>query len=108
MSTVDSIFSIIIFHICMSLFESTLLSFCNPQSKFDLPTLGQGSRERYNAINLYIYIYILYIMYIYIYTGLFHVQVYADKFLGWRRQMSRDCNTCSMWRDGDVSHATPV
>ena len=28
MSTVDSICSIVIFHICMSLFESTLLSFC--------------------------------------------------------------------------------
>ena len=38
MSTVDSTFSIVIFHICMSLFESTSLSFCKPQSKLDLPT----------------------------------------------------------------------
>ena len=38
-----------ILHICMSLFESTLLSFCNPQSKLHLPTLRQGSRERKNA-----------------------------------------------------------
>ena len=29
----------------MSLFESTLLSFCKRQSKLDLPTLRQGSRE---------------------------------------------------------------
>ena len=40
---------IVIFHICMSLFESTLLSFCKPQSKLDLLTLRQGSRERKNA-----------------------------------------------------------
>ena len=33
----------------MSLFESTLLSFCKPQSKFDLPTLHHGSRERKNS-----------------------------------------------------------
>ena len=39
MSTVDSIFRIVIFHICMSLFESTLISLCKPQSKLDLPTL---------------------------------------------------------------------
>ena len=44
--TVDSIFSMVILHICMSLLESTLLSFCKPQSKLDLPTLRQGSRER--------------------------------------------------------------
>ena len=43
------IYSIVIFHICMSLFESTLLSFSKPQSKLDLPTLRQGSRERKNA-----------------------------------------------------------
>ena len=43
------IYSIAIFIICMSLFESTLLSFCKPQSKLDLPTLHQGSRERKNA-----------------------------------------------------------
>ena len=30
MSTVDSIFSIVIFHVRMSLFQSTLLSFCKP------------------------------------------------------------------------------
>ena len=36
-------------HICMSLLESTLLSSCNPQSKFDLPTLRQDSREEKNA-----------------------------------------------------------
>ena len=41
--------SIVIFHICMSLFESTLLGFCKPQSKLDLPTLRQSSRERKNA-----------------------------------------------------------
>ena len=70
MSTVDSICSIVIFHICMSLFESILLSFCKPQSKFDLPTLRQGSRERKNAteqtknmtrariyVHIYMYIY---------------------------------------------------
>ena len=33
----------------MSLFESTLLSFCIPQSKLDLPTLRHVSRERKNA-----------------------------------------------------------
>ena len=49
MSTVDSVFSMIIFHICMSLFQSTLLSFCKPQSKLVLPTLRQGSREKKNA-----------------------------------------------------------
>ena len=38
MSTVDSTFNIIISHICMLLFESTLLSFCKQQSKLDLPT----------------------------------------------------------------------
>ena len=40
---------IVIFQICMSLFESILLSFCKAQSKLDLPTLRQGSRERKNA-----------------------------------------------------------
>ena len=46
MTTVDSISSIVIFHMCMSLFESTLLSFCKPQSKSDLPTdLGSNSSE---------------------------------------------------------------
>ena len=49
MSTVDSIFRIVIFHICMSLFESTLLSLCKPQSKLDIPTLRKGSRERKSA-----------------------------------------------------------
>ena len=44
-------YSIVIFHICMSLFESTLLSYCKPQSKFDQPTLCQGSRERKNSTN---------------------------------------------------------
>ena len=34
----------------MSLFESTLLCFCKPQSKLNLPTLHQGSRERKNAM----------------------------------------------------------
>ena len=43
------IYIIVIFHICMSLFESTLLSYCKPQSKLDLPTLRQGSRELKNA-----------------------------------------------------------
>ena len=33
----------------MSLFESKLLSYCKPQSKLDIPTLRQGSRERENA-----------------------------------------------------------
>ena len=50
MSTVDSIFSIIILHICMSLFESTLISLRTPQSKLDLPTLRKSSRERKNAM----------------------------------------------------------
>ena len=45
MPAVDSVFSIVIFNISMSLFDSTLLSFCKPQSKLDLPTLRQGSRE---------------------------------------------------------------
>ena len=49
MSTVDSIFSIVIFYICISLYESTLLSYCNPKSKLDLPTLREGSREGKNA-----------------------------------------------------------
>ena len=68
MSTVDYIFSIVIFHICMSLFESTLLCFCTPHSKLDLPTLHHGSRDRKNAIEQIkymtlarIYIYILYV-----------------------------------------------
>ena len=52
MSTVDSIISIVIFHIFMSLFESTLLSFCKPQSKFDLPTIRQDSIEKKNAKEL--------------------------------------------------------
>ena len=47
------IYSIVILNICVSLFESTLLSFCKPQSKLDLLTLRQGSREGKNA---YIYI----------------------------------------------------
>ena len=51
MSTVDSIFSMVIINNCMSLFESTLLSFCKPHSKLDLPSRRHGSRER-----LYIYI----------------------------------------------------
>ena len=50
MSTVDSIVSIVIFHICLSLFQSTLLNFCKPQSRLDLPMLCQGSRE-----SMYIY-----------------------------------------------------
>ena len=33
----------------MSLFESTLLSFCIPQSKLDISTLCQGSRKIKNA-----------------------------------------------------------
>ena len=43
------IYSIVIFHKCISLFESTLLSFCKPQSKLDVPTLHQSSRELKNA-----------------------------------------------------------
>ena len=49
MSTVDSIFSIVILHICMSLFESTMISLCTPLSKLDLHTLRKGSRERKSA-----------------------------------------------------------
>ena len=45
------IYSIVIFYICMPLFELTLLSFCKPQSKFGLPTLRQGRRERKKATN---------------------------------------------------------
>ena len=48
MSTIDSIFSIVIFHICMSLFESTLLNFCKPQSKLD-----QVDEIKCNAINTF-------------------------------------------------------
>ena len=67
------IHSIVIFHICMSLFESTLLSFCKPQSNLDLPTLRQGSRERKKATEQikiwhllgYIYRIYIYIWYIY-------------------------------------------
>ena len=40
MSTVDSIFSIVIFHICMLLFEATLLSFCKPESYICMYDLG--------------------------------------------------------------------
>ena len=50
MSTVDSIFGIVTFFAnCLSSFESTLWNFCKPLSKFDLPKLRQGSRERKNA-----------------------------------------------------------
>ena len=50
MSTVDSIFSIVILHICMSFFLINIVEFfCKPQSKLDLPTLRLGSRERKNA-----------------------------------------------------------
>ena len=40
---------IVIFCICLLLFHSTLLTFCKPQSKLDLPAHRQGSRERKNA-----------------------------------------------------------
>ena len=43
------IYVIVIFIISMSLFESTLFSFCKLKSKLDLPTLRQGSSERKNA-----------------------------------------------------------
>ena len=42
--------SIVIFHICMSLLESTSKRFFRkPNSKLDLPTFRQGSGERKNA-----------------------------------------------------------
>ena len=72
MSAVDSIFSIVILHICMSLFESTLLIFCKLQSKLDLPNRRQGSRERSNfdwgLQKLSIYIFHCMLKYIYFYT----------------------------------------
>ena len=75
----------------MSLFESTLLSFCKPQSiavKLDLPTLRHRSRERKNAteqvknmtlariciLSLLIYIY----MYIYARGGHMQCQCLTD------------------------------
>ena len=70
-------YGIVIFHICMSLFESTLLSFCKPQSKLDLPTLRQGSRERKNATEqiknmtharTYMYMHTCMCIHMYVYT----------------------------------------
>ena len=80
MSTVDSIFRIEIFHICMSLFESTLMSFCKPQLKLDLLKLHQGSRER-EKYNMYAYIYIYlhiyeYIFYLYIICIYIYIYIY--------------------------------
>ena len=43
------IYGIAIFHMCMPLFESTLLSFCKTQSKLEQKKLRWGSRERKNA-----------------------------------------------------------
>ena len=50
------IYSIVIFHICMSLFESTLLSFCKPQYKntYIYKTMFCSS---YIYIHIHIYIY---------------------------------------------------
>ena len=56
----------------MSLFESTFLNVCKPQSKLDLPTLHQSSRERKNATN-YIYIYM------YIYTYIMYIPLHTDE-----------------------------
>ena len=44
-----NLFSIVFLDISMPLLESLLLSFIATQSKLDLPTLRQGSRERKNA-----------------------------------------------------------
>ena len=41
-----TIFSIVIFHICMSIFQSTLLNVCKPQSKLEHRMLRQCSREK--------------------------------------------------------------
>ena len=59
------LYRMVIFNICMSLFESTLFSFCKLQGKLDIPTLRQGSKEGKNAksqinnmtitTNIYIY-----------------------------------------------------
>ena len=65
----------------MSLFESTLLSFYRPQSKLDLPTLRQGSRERKketeqikNMTLAWIFSYVCIISYVYI-----CIYIYGEK-----------------------------
>ena len=59
MSTVDSIFSTVIFHICMSLFESTMLIQITTYMNEKITIL-------YIETDMYIYIYI-YVLYIYMY-----------------------------------------
>ena len=49
LTTITILLLIVIFHISVSLFQSTLLSFCKPQSKLDNSTLRHGSRESKNA-----------------------------------------------------------
>ena len=69
----------------MSLFESTLLSFCKPQSKLDLPTLRQGSWERKNATELIenmtlaseCHILNLYVVQLCLYTIIYHNYIYT-------------------------------
>ena len=74
---VDYICRIVIFHIYLSVFDSTLMSFCKPQSILDIPTLRQGCRERKNATQQFkdmtlvrIVLYIHTYMYTYIYVYL--------------------------------------
>ena len=68
MSKMYYVFGIVIFHICLSLFESTSLNFCKPQSKLDLPALHHGSRERKNATDQIKNMTFALMIYIYIYT----------------------------------------
>ena len=49
MSTVDSIFSIVIFHICMSVFDSTLLSFANPSRNWTFQRFARVAEKERNG-----------------------------------------------------------
>ena len=60
----------------MPLLESMLLSLLLKQSKLDLPTLRQCSRERKNATYIYIYIHIYICTYIYIYIYIYIIVLF--------------------------------
>ena len=89
MSSIDSIFSIVILHICMSLFESTLLSFCKTQSKLHLPTLRQGSTERIlkKIYKFYIQLSLLFFTYLhllpYLNKKIYKIYIYKDIQQDW-------------------------